>query len=193
MDGQQKTAYCLNTGYVGCSVLTIIRKIREISAFQKPGSWADMDMLEIGNGNMTLHEQQTHQSFWAALKPHLIIGADLRTLPEESLETLKNLEMVEISQNGLEKAVNYLESLSQERETQVWAGPLSGDRTVVLVFNERNHTTAIKLPVTSLPGLSGDEFYRARDVWENMDLPKVRGNLTVDVETHQTRVLIIGQ
>lgn len=152
-----------------------------------------MDMLEIGNGNMTLHEQQTHQSFWAALKPPLIIGADLRTLPEESLETLKNLEMVEISQNGLEKAVNYLESLSQERETQVWAGPLSGGRTVVLVFNERNYTTAINLPFASLPGLSGDEFYRARDVWESTNLPKIQANLTVDVETHQTKVLIIGQ
>ncbi|GME24913.1 hypothetical protein V500_04511 [Neofusicoccum parvum] len=105
-----KTAYCLNTGYAGCSVLTIIRKMREISAFQKPGSWADMDMLEIGNGNMTLHEQQTHQSFWAALKSPLIIGADLRSLPEESLEVLKNSEIIKISQDSLGTAVNYHES-----------------------------------------------------------------------------------
>ena len=33
-----ETAYCLNTGYAGVSVLTMIRKMREISRFQAPGS-----------------------------------------------------------------------------------------------------------------------------------------------------------
>jgi hypothetical protein len=33
------TAYCLNTGYAGVSVLTMIRKMRELSGFQTPGSW----------------------------------------------------------------------------------------------------------------------------------------------------------
>lgn len=36
------TAYCLNTGYAGTSVLTLIRKMREISVFQKPGSWGKL-------------------------------------------------------------------------------------------------------------------------------------------------------
>jgi alpha-galactosidase len=34
-----KTAYCLNTGYAQVSVLTMIRKMRELSRFQKPGAW----------------------------------------------------------------------------------------------------------------------------------------------------------
>ena len=37
--GVCSTAYCLNTGYAGVSVLTMIRKMRELSRFQKPGSW----------------------------------------------------------------------------------------------------------------------------------------------------------
>jgi alpha-galactosidase len=37
--GVCKTAYCLNTGYAGVSVLTMINKMREISGFQSPGSW----------------------------------------------------------------------------------------------------------------------------------------------------------
>ena len=37
--GVCKTAYCLNTGYAGVSVLTMIRKMRELSGFQAPGSW----------------------------------------------------------------------------------------------------------------------------------------------------------
>lgn len=37
--GVCETAYCLNTGYAGVSVLTTIRKMRELSQFQKPGAW----------------------------------------------------------------------------------------------------------------------------------------------------------
>ncbi|KAF6830659.1 alpha-galactosidase, partial [Colletotrichum musicola] len=45
--GVCQTAYCLNTGYAGVSVVTMIRKMREISPFQGGGNaaWADMDML----------------------------------------------------------------------------------------------------------------------------------------------------
>jgi alpha-galactosidase len=40
--GVCKTAYCLNTGYAGVSVLTMIRKMRELSEFQSPGSWGTL-------------------------------------------------------------------------------------------------------------------------------------------------------
>lgn len=152
-----------------------------------------MDMLEIGNGNMTLYQQQTHQSFWAALKSPLIIGADLRVLSEESLDVLKNPDIIAISQDGLGKAVTYLEALSQEKKTQIWAGPLSADRTVVLVLNEENSTTTISVPLGQVPGLSGDHGYRVRDVWAGSDLPEVRGNWTGGVEMHQTKVLIFSR
>lgn len=39
------TAYCLNTGYAGTSVVTMIRKMRELSYFQKPGSWGELCYL----------------------------------------------------------------------------------------------------------------------------------------------------
>ena len=39
--GVCKTAYCLNVGYAGVSVLTMMRKMRELSYFQKSGSWGE--------------------------------------------------------------------------------------------------------------------------------------------------------
>jgi alpha-galactosidase len=41
------TAYCLNTGYAGVSVLTMIRKMRELSYFQKPGAWGKTPFSQI--------------------------------------------------------------------------------------------------------------------------------------------------
>lgn len=40
--GVCQSAYCLNTGYAGVSVLTMIRKMRELSRFQRPGSWGKL-------------------------------------------------------------------------------------------------------------------------------------------------------
>ncbi|KAK7711099.1 hypothetical protein SLS57_008189 [Botryosphaeria dothidea] len=174
------------------NVLTIIRKMREIAAFQKPGSWADMDMLEIGNGNMTLYEQQTHMSFWAALKSPLIIGADLRALSNESLDVLKNPDILAISQDSLGRAVEYLEASSREKEIQVWAGPLSSERTVILAFNEGNLATSVTIPLDQIPGLIGDEAtFNVRDVWANRNTTAVYDTIRVDLETHQTKVLIL--
>lgn len=35
---------------------------------------SDYDMLEVGNGNLTLEENRSHFALWAALKSPLIIG-----------------------------------------------------------------------------------------------------------------------
>jgi alpha-galactosidase len=56
--GVCKTAYCLNTGYAGVSVLTMIRKMREISGFQAPGSWGgcggDIPLNITNNGSQRI-------------------------------------------------------------------------------------------------------------------------------------------
>lgn len=186
-----RTAYCLNTGYAGCSVMTIMRKMREVSQFQHPGSFADMDMLEIGVANMTLNEQRTHFSFWAALKSPLIIGADLTKISKESLRVLKNKDMIKISQDELGTAVVYLPSLSDEEKSQVWAGPLSNGRTVVLAFNELNTTQAIKVPFSGVPGLDGSSSYKVREVWSKSRQGKTVGELSMNLTTHETKVFII--
>ncbi|KAJ5150345.1 Alpha-galactosidase alpha-n-acetylgalactosaminidase [Penicillium canariense] len=187
-----KTAYCLNVGYAGCSVLTIIRKMRELSLFQKPGAWADMDMLEIGNGNMTLYEQQTHLTFWAALKSPLILGADLQTLSEDTLDVLKNKEIISISQDALGQAVNYLSDLSVEKSTQIWAGPLTGGKVLILGLNELANTTDINIPLGDIPGLVSNHAYSVRDIWGKQNLGRVVGNVTLQVATHQTKALVLS-
>lgn len=175
-------------GYAGCSVLTIIRKMREIAAFQHPGSFADMDMLEIGNGNMTLSEQRTHMSFWAALKSPLIIGADISKLTQESLNVLKNQDIIGISQDLLGKAALYVPELSVEHEKQVWAGQLSGGRTVALVLNELNETAAIKMPFSKVPGMERKTILK--ELWSGRRVRPSDGILKESFEPHETKVYV---
>jgi alpha-galactosidase len=43
------------------------------------GAWADPDMLEVGNGNLTHDEEWTHFALWALVKAPLLLGMDLST------------------------------------------------------------------------------------------------------------------
>lgn len=191
-----KTAYCLNTGYAGCSVLTIIRKMREIAPFQGPGSFADMDMLEIGVGNFTSEEQKTHFAFWAALKSPLIIGADLTKISNESLAILKDKDMIAISQDGLGKSAIYLPDVSSERKWQVWAGPLSGGRTVILVLNEGASNSTGKATWTGslgdIPGLGNATDYAIWDVWSKSPVKTANGQISLEITKYETRVLVVA-
>lgn len=186
-----KTAYCLDTGYAGCSVLTIIRKMREVAPFQHPGSFADMDMLEIGNGNMTIYEQRTHMSFWAALKSPLIIGADITKLANESLAVLMNEQIIAISQDPLGMAALYVPELSIEHEKQVWAGALSGNKTVVLVLNELANSTVLTVPLSEIPGLNNKQISSATELWSGTSANVTGNSLTVSLEEHETKVYVL--
>lgn len=180
-----KTAYCLNTGYAGCSVVSIIRKMREISQYQTPGHWADMDMLEIGNGNMTLAMQQTHFAFWSALKSPLIIGADLSKLVNDSISVLTNRDIIALNQDPLGVAVNYIESASEEGSIQIWAGPVRGGN-VVLVFNEKSYpqTATVSFDQLNL-NISGN--INAKELWSGKQWKHVEQVGTI-LEPYQTLV-----
>ncbi|KAI1370954.1 glycoside hydrolase family 27 protein [Hypoxylon crocopeplum] len=190
-----QTAYCLNTGYAGVSVLTMIRKMREISAFQKPGSWADMDMLEIGTNSMNEFEEQTHFSFWAALKSPLIIGADITNISDSSLAILLNKDVIKISQDELGVSASYAPELSTEGSVQVWGGPLS-HQYVALALNYGNETTNIDLKLNKLPGLGkfcSSTKVAIRDVWSKKDLGVFTDEVHLKgVAVHQTKVLLMS-
>lgn len=186
-----KTAYCFNTGYAGCSVLTIIRKMREISPFVKAGSaWPDMDGLEIGH--LTPAQERTQMSFWAALKSPLMISTDLSSLSNETLSVLLNKDIIGISQDELGSAAQFIPELSEEKSKQVWAGKLSGDRVVVLVLNERNSTQQVDVPFKSIPALSGDAGYKMKDVWSGNLTQNIFRSIRVTVQSHDTKAMVFG-
>ncbi|ETS86073.1 hypothetical protein PFICI_04098 [Pestalotiopsis fici W106-1] len=190
------TAYCLNTGYAGTSVLTTIRKMRELSYFQKPGSWGDMDALEIGNNAMTVLEEQTHFSFWAALKSPLIASTNLLSINQSSLDMLLNQEIIAINQDDAGLAVSYVPDLSSEGSVQIWAGPLtSGDsKFVILAFNEKNNTQDISFDLGNVPQFanSGGGSSRIRDVWGQKTFAVNGTVLLSQVGVHETKVLVFS-
>ncbi|RAH71317.1 glycoside hydrolase family 27 protein [Aspergillus aculeatinus CBS 121060] len=180
-----KTAYCLNTGYASCSVMSIIRKMREISQYQSRGHWMDMDMLEIGNAEMTLYQQQTHFAFWAALKSPLIIGADLSKLSDDALKVLTNKQIISINQDPLGQPVNYVQNASSEGSSQVWAGSVENGY-VVLLLNEKSYPQELKVDFETL-GLQLSISVNVTELWTRRSLGKI-GSFSGTLQAYQTLV-----
>ena len=157
-----------------------------------------MDMLEIGTGTMTQFEEQTHFSFWAALKSPLIIGADITKLSNSSLAVLLNKEIIAISQDDAGIAATYIPNISTEGSVQAWAGPLSAGsfEHVILALNYGTSVTNITIPWSGIPQLQNSTraSYKVRDVWAAKDLGIITTGITLsNVSSHQTKVLVVSR
>ena len=62
-----------------------------------PGHWNDADMLEVGNGGMTITEEKTHFALWCFAKSPLIMGNDITNIRKDSLDILKNNDLIAIN------------------------------------------------------------------------------------------------
>ncbi|KDO75853.1 hypothetical protein CISIN_1g044794mg, partial [Citrus sinensis] len=70
--------------------------------FAGPGRWNDPDMLEVGNGGMSLEEYRSHFSIWPLMKVSpLLIGYDIRSASGETLKILGNKEVIVVNQDPL--------------------------------------------------------------------------------------------
>ena len=83
------------------SMLKIIDLNDQWYNYSGPGGWNDPDMLEVGNGGMTLTEYKTHFSLWAISKAPLLIGCDITKMTEDIKKILTNSEVIAINQDSL--------------------------------------------------------------------------------------------
>ena len=127
-----------------------------------PGAWNDPDMLEVGNGGMTHDEYQSHFGLWAALKAPLLIGCSLSGMSNETLNILKNTEVIAVNQDSLGKPADliYVQGLSQ-----LWGGQLSHSRFVYVVFNREEQEMRYTLDFNTL--LPSQKLVQIRDIIEH--------------------------
>ncbi len=72
-----------------------------LEKFAGPGHWNDPDMLEVGNGKLTMDENRLHFSLWAMLAAPLLAGNDLAHMNPDVLGVLTNQEVIAVDQDPL--------------------------------------------------------------------------------------------
>lgn len=123
-------------GGAKCSVRKIINYAAQVSSRGNSQAWNDLDMLEVGNKELTREEEITHFSLWAMAKSPLILGNELSSMTPNMLAIAGNLDLIAVNQDSLHQPAARIESLcSNGDERQVWAGKLSSKRYVVSIIN----------------------------------------------------------
>ncbi|KAF3335643.1 Alpha-galactosidase 1 [Carex littledalei] len=128
-----------------------------------PGGWNDPDMLEVGNGGMTYNEYVVHFSLWAISKAPLIIGCDVINLNKEAFDILTNREVIAINQDSLGVQAK---KVKKNGDLEVWAGPLSQGKKVVLLLNRGSARYGLITFGWNDIGISPKTAVVLRDVWK---------------------------
>ena len=182
------------------SVTTILDQNNQWYKYAHPGAWNDPDMLEVGNGQLTLAEQRSHFTLWCLMKAPLLLGNDLRDLSDDVLEIINNTEVIAWNQDKLGKQ-GYLrwtvradddeaeqdDAVHDSDATnllQVWAGELTKGRVAVVLFNRSDKEHTITAPWSVLGLTDNHTPMIARDVWQHQDLGIFRDSFTAMVESH---------
>jgi alpha-galactosidase len=165
------------------SMAWIMSANQRLHEYEGPGHWNDPDMLEVGNGGMTLDEYRAHFSLWAIMAAPLMAGNDLRTMADDIRAVLTNREVIAVDQDPL--GVQGRVMLDRGYGIQVWAKPLADGAVAVAILNQRADSMDAYVRWNDVGLPLGPA--RVRDLWAHEDLPVHTDNGAYD-ERLQTRV-----
>ncbi|XP_071734013.1 alpha-galactosidase 3 [Rutidosis leptorrhynchoides] len=161
------------------------------AAYAGPGGWNDPDMLEVGNGGMSYLEYRAHFSIWALMKAPLLIGCDVRNMTAETFEILSNKEVIAVNQDSLGIQGRKVNASGTDGCQQVWAGPLSGSRFVVVLWNRCSEAETIKVSWDTF-GLDSSTSFSVRDLWKHEDVvADAVASFGVPVDAHSCEMFVL--
>ncbi|OMO65116.1 Glycoside hydrolase, clan GH-D [Corchorus olitorius] len=153
-----------------------------------PGRWNDPDMLEVGNGGMSYEEYKSHFSIWALMKAPLLIGCDVASASKETLSILGNIEVIAVNQDPLGvqgRKIRFKGGL------EIWAGPLSRGRLVVVLWNRSHSRKPISFGWREI-GLHPLRPCLVRDLWKHKFVAfRRRFRMTAIVGPHACKMYVL--
>ena len=167
------------------SVKYIIGKNMYLSAYAGNGHYNDMDMLEIGRG-LAQSEEEVHFGMWCLMSSPLLIGCDLTSIPDASLQLLKNKELIALNQDrlGLQAYV-----AQHEGDSYVFVKDIEkkrGNVRAVALYNPSDTICDFNVP-TDVLELAGE--VKVRDLVAQKNLRNVKHNLQYSLQPHSVKIL----
>lgn len=164
------------------SILNQIDNVKSLRKYCVPGHVNDLDMMQIGNG-LTPSEEKTHFIMWCMLSTPLMIGCDLTEISGETLELLKNRELIALDQDERCMQAYVVKEYRSDGVLigEVWYKPLSGENRAAVAFLNRSERR-LHMEYTELDGVG-----RVRDLYTGEEAPR----LSAEVEPHGAEVFEI--
>ncbi|GLZ38794.1 glycoside hydrolase family 27 protein [Actinokineospora sp. NBRC 105648] len=162
------------------SVLDVLDRQVGLERYSRPGAWNDPDMLEVGNGPLTLAEDRAQFSLWALLNAPLLAGNDLTTMPESVRAVLTNPEVIAVDQDW---AGTQGYRVFDDGDHEIWRKPLSGGDSAVVLLNRGTSAATVTATAEQLgfPGVTG---FGLHDLWTGQTTTTRAGTISVSVPPH---------
>lgn len=154
---------------------------------RRPGAWPDADMLPLGklrlgqsDTKFTHDEQLTLMSLWCMARSPLIMGGDLRSLDQWTLDLLTNDEILAINQHSSNNQPHFLAD-----GWSIWTADAAQKGAHYLaIFNTADKDGTFSFDL----GRIGLKSAKVRDVWTKQDLGLADGAVTATVPLHGVKV-----
>jgi alpha-galactosidase len=179
-----------NGSWKAWGVMQILDMQDGLRKYAGPGHWNDPDMLEVGNGGLSVNENRAHFSIWAMLAAPLIAGNDLRNMTPEIKQILTNKDVIAVNQDPLG-----IQGFRYDRRdsVEVWMKPLEKDAWAVCFLNRSRISKQIqfdwqKESVTdSVSGRTlkaSESNYILKDLWSKNDRGDTRKTSDIIIPGH---------
>jgi alpha-galactosidase len=177
------------------SMISIFVQQKELAKYAGPGHWNDPDMLEVGNGRMTMEEYKTHFSLWCMLASPLMAGNDLQNMTPETKTILTNKEIIALDQDSLGRQAT---CFRDNGDYQIWVKSLSGGEKAICLLNKSDEKKSVLVDFALLSQVNSGrrsgsaalklEDYRVRDLWEHKDLVLKETSSYIEILPHSVKV-----
>jgi alpha-galactosidase len=165
-------------------LLQVLDRQAGLASAAGPGGWNDPDMLEVGNGGMSLEEGRAQVALWAILAAPLIAGNDVRRMTPEVRAILTDQEVIAIDQDPAGRGGDRVRRFG---DIDIWARPLADGGLAVALLDRGTQSVRITVDPLTL-GLAARP-YCVRDVSDHADRGALGVRFTGDVAPHSVRLL----
>ncbi len=183
---------------VWASVVGIYEATVRLYSYAGIGGWNDPDMLEVGNGNLTVEENKAHFTLWAMLSAPLILGNDIRefikpdgTVDSDNkvLKILTNKDIIAVDQDKKGVACRRIKT---NGITDILVKPLENNETAVCFFNKTKEEKEMSIYFKDIVNQSFIDMpdaksYEYTDLWTK-ETNESAVSLNAKVPAHGTAV-----
>ena len=170
-------------------IYDIIEMQAGLAKYAGPGHWNDPDMLEVGNGRLTLAEDRSQFSMWAMFAAPLPAGNDLPAMSPQVLRILTNRGVIAIDQDRLGKEATRAYT---DGEVEVWTRHLEHGALAIAVLNagaSRYASDPFHLNFKRL-GLQGPQ--QGKNLWTGREVT-LTNDMPIELASHDTLLVRIAQ
>jgi alpha-galactosidase len=174
------------------SVLNILDQQKELARYAGPGHWNDPDMLEVGNGRMTIEEYRSHFSLWCMMAAPLMAGNDLGNMSQDTKEILTNKEIIALDQDALGKQGTCFRS---NGGFEIWVKKLANNEEAICLLNRSEEEKEVQvnfemiLKDTGVWNFESDnlEKFTIKDLWKHENI-KLKDLVKIKIAPHSVKV-----